>query len=83
MVSVVEQNRNLRNVNRFSPKVIQIAAQQLNQSLVVGNVGFSAMGEEWESQSINGKMAFDTVGALVVTKAFGGKTGIACVFNCL
>lgn len=39
------------------------------------------MGEEWKSQRINGKMAFDAVGALVVTKAFGSNTRITCVFD--
>lgn len=81
MIPVVEQNCNLRNVNGFSPKVVQITAEQFNQSLVIRNVGRSAMGEEGKPEGINGKMSLDTVSALVVTKAFGGDTRVASVFD--
>lgn len=81
MVSVVEQDCNLRDVNGFRPKVIQIAAEQFDQSLVIGNIGFSAMSEEWKPQSLNGKMAFDAIGAFVVTKPFGGNTRVARVLS--
>ncbi len=81
MISVVKQDRNLRNVNGFRPKVIQIAAQQFNQSLVIGNVGLDAMGEEGKPQRINGKMAFDAISAFVVTKPFGGNTGVTSIFD--
>lgn len=39
------------------------------------------MSEEWKPQSINGKMAFDAIGAFVVTKPFGGNTRVARVFD--
>lgn len=39
------------------------------------------MGKEWKPQRIDGKMAFDAVGALVVTKAFGGNARVASVFD--
>ena len=81
MISVVKQNCDFGDVNGFRPKVIQIATQQFNQSLVIGNVGFRAMGEEGKPQSINGKMAFDAIGAFVVTKPFGGNTGVTSIFD--
>ena len=39
------------------------------------------MGEEGKPEGINGKMSLDTVSALVVTKAFGGDTRVASVFD--
>lgn len=81
MIPVVEQNRDFGDVNGFCPEVIQIATEQFNQSLVIRNIRFSAMGEEGKPQSINGKMAFDAVSAFVVTKPFGGNTCVTSVFD--
>ena len=39
------------------------------------------MGEEWKPQSINGKVTFDAIGAFVVTKPFGGNTGVTSIFD--
>jgi hypothetical protein len=39
------------------------------------------MGEEGKPQSINGKMAFDAIGAFVMTKSLGGNTGVTSVFD--
>ncbi|CAA9578319.1 hypothetical protein AVDCRST_MAG81-2545 [uncultured Synechococcales cyanobacterium] len=80
---MVEQNCNLGNVHRLSPKVIKIATEQFDQTLVVRDIGFRAMSEEGKTQSINGKMSFDAIGAFVMTEAFRLNACITSVFNSL
>lgn len=46
VISMVEQDGNLRDVHRFGTKVIEVMAQQFNQALVIADIGFRAMGEK-------------------------------------
>ena len=78
---MVEQNGDLRNVDRFGAKVVQVVAEQLNQALVVGHICTSAVCEKRQSQRIDCKMPFDAIGAFVVTKPFRLDTGIARILH--
>ncbi len=81
VISVVKQNGNLWEIDRLSTKVVFVAAQHFNQPLVIRDIRFRAMGKKRQSQSIDGKMSLNTVGALVMTKPFGFNTGITGVFH--
>ena len=46
MITVVYQNRDLWNIHRFGFEIGNIERKHLNQSLVVSDIGFSAVSEE-------------------------------------
>jgi hypothetical protein len=45
--------------------------QHFDQALVIGYIGFSAVGEKWKAQRINSKMSFNTISTFVKAEAFG------------
>lgn len=79
MISVVKQDGNFGNVDRFGSEVIQVLAQQFNQALVVGHTRFSTVGKKWQAQGVHCQMAFDAISAFVMTKPFGCHIGIASI----
>jgi len=83
VIAVVEQNGDLRNIDGFGAKVIKVITQQFNQALVIRHTGFGAVSKKRQAQGIDGKMAFDAIGAFVVTEPFGLDTGIARIFHSL
>ena len=44
VISMVEQDGNLRDVHRFGTKVIEVMAQQFNQALVIADIGWECSG---------------------------------------
>ena len=52
-------------------------------ALVIGDIGFRAVGKKRKAQRINGEMSFDAVGTFVKAKAFGFNTGIAGILHSL
>ena len=81
VIAVVEQNGNLRDIDRFSAKVIEVVTQQFNQALVIRHTRFGAVGKKRQTKSINGEMSFDTIGAFVVAKPLGLDTGVARILD--
>ena len=46
VIPVVEQNGNLRDVHGFGAKVIEVVAQQFNQTLVIADIGFRTVSKK-------------------------------------
>lgn len=78
---MVEQNRNFGNVDRLAAKVVEVVAQQFNQTLIVGHTCFGAVREEWQAERIDGQMSLDAISALVMAEPFGLNPSIAGVFH--
>ncbi len=83
MIPVVYQNRNLRKIHRFALEVGDIVREHLNESAIITDVRFGAVGKERKPQAFDCQMTFDAVGCLVMAKPFGGDAGITGVLNCL
>ncbi len=78
---MIEQNRNFGDVDRLAAKVVEVFAQQFNQTLIVGHTRFGAVREEWQTQCIDGEMSLDAISTLVMAEPFGLNPGIAGVFH--
>ncbi len=48
MIAVVNQDGDFRNVDGFAAKVVQVVAEHLNHTLVIGNIRFRAVREKRE-----------------------------------
>lgn len=70
VISIVEQNGNLRDVDRLGTEVINVGTEQFDHALVIGDIGFGAVGKKRKAQGIDGQMALDTIGAFVMTETF-------------
>jgi hypothetical protein len=81
VIPVVEQNRDFWDVDRLAAKVVEVVAQQFNQTLIVRYTCFGAVCEEWQSESIDGKMSLDAISTLVMAEPFRINPGIAGVFH--
>lgn len=81
MIPIVKQDGYLCDVNGFSSEVVEILAQQFNQTLIVGHTSLGAVGKKWQPQCIDGEMSFDAIGVLVMTEPFRLGTGIARIFH--
>ena len=55
--------------------------QHFEQALVIGDIGFSAVGEKRKTQCIHRKVSFDAIGAFVKAEALGFDTGVAGIFH--
>jgi len=78
---MVEQNRDFWDVDRLAAKVVEVVAQQFNQTLIVGHTCFGAVCEEWQAERIDGQMSLDGISALVMAEPFGLNPSIAGVFH--
>ncbi len=81
MVAVVEQQGDLRNVDRLGAKVVHVVVEPLNQALVIGDIGFRAVREKRQSQRIDCQMPFNPIGGFVATESFRLSTGSARIFH--
>ncbi len=81
VIPVVEQNRDFGAVDRLAAKVVEVVAQQFNQTLIVGYTCFGAVREEGQAEGIDGKMSLDAITTLVMAEPFGLNPGIAGVFH--
>lgn len=70
VIAVVEQDGNLRDVDGFRLEIIDVERQHLNQSSIIGDIGFGAMDEKGKPQCVNGKMPLNAIGRFVETEAF-------------
>ncbi len=53
---MIKQNGDFGDVDRLGSKVIQVVAQQFNQALVVGQIGFGAVSKKRQPQSQYGSV---------------------------
>ena len=70
VIAMVEQNRDLRNVDRFRLEIVDVQDQHLQQSRIIGDISRGAVGKEGKSQSIHGKMPLNPIRCFVKTKTF-------------
>ncbi len=76
---MIEQDRDLRNVHWFRPKVVNVVGQHLNQPRIVGQIRARAVREEGKPQGINCQMPFDAIRCLVEAESLGLHTSITGV----
>jgi len=78
---MVKQNGNFGDVHGFGTKVIEVAAQQFNQALVIANIGFRTVSKKRQAQRIDRKVAFDAICAFVMTEPFRLDAGITGILH--
>ncbi len=83
MIAIVQQDGDLWNVDRLGAKIIKVVTQHFEQALVIGDIGFGAVGEKRKTQCIHREVSFDAIGAFVKAEALGLDTGVAGIFHCL
>lgn len=71
VIAIVQQDGDLWDSDRLGAKVIEVVAQHFDQTLLIGYIGFGAVGEKRKAQRINREMSFDAIGAFVKAEAFG------------
>ena len=81
MITVVKQDRDLRNADGFRSKVVQMVNQHLNQALIIGDIRFGAVREKRDAECIDRQMPLDAVGAFVVTESIRLAAGSAGIFH--
>jgi hypothetical protein len=64
----------------FSAFILSASSENLNESRIITDIGFDAMGEEGKFQTIDRKVTFDAIGGFVRAKSFALHGGIAGVF---
>lgn len=70
MITVVKEDSALGNVDWFQLKVINVEPEHLEQSYIICNIGFCAMGKEGKAKSINGETPFYAICCFVETVTF-------------
>jgi hypothetical protein len=83
MIAMVKQKGDLRNIHRFAPKIIDMLREHLNQSLIIREIGWGAMGEKRKAQRIDCQVSLDPIGAFVTAKPLRGDGCITGVVYCL
>jgi hypothetical protein len=78
---MVEQNRNFGDVDRLAAKVVEVVAQQFNQTLIVGHTCFGAVCEEWQAERIDGQMSLDGISALVMAEPLDSTLALQVFFT--
>jgi len=81
VIAMVNQNGNFGDVHGFGTKVIEVAAQQFNQALVIANIGFRTVSKKRQAQRIDRKVAFDAICAFVMTEPFRLDAGITGILH--
>lgn len=81
MITVVEQDRHFRNVDRLGAKVVQVVDEHFNQTLIISHICFRTMREKREAQRINGEMALNAVGGFVGAESFSLDAGGAGILH--
>lgn len=76
MIPVVEPDGHFGQLVGFVVEVVHVFRQQLNQSLVIQQIGFWAVGEEGEAQASHSQMPLDAMRRFVETNPFRCHTGV-------
>ena len=83
VITVIQQDRDFRNIHRLRPEVVNVVRQHLNHPRIVRKIGASTVREERKPQRIDGEMSLNAIGRFVEAKAFGLNTRIAGILHSL
>lgn len=69
------------NIHGLGAEIVNVVTEHLNHPSIIGQVGRSAVGEEWKSQCIDRQMPFNSIGGLVKAESLGFHTRIASILH--